>query len=332
MNILVTGGAGYIGSITTRVLLDAGHAVTVLDSLEHGHREAVDERARFVEGSVGDRAAVRDALEGIDAVLHCAGLIEVGESEKEPARYWSANVAEPLVMLEMMAEFGIQALVFSSTAAVYGEPDSVPIPETALTAPINTYGETKLAFERMIESFARAHGLRSVRLRYFNVAGAWPDGSLGEAHVPETHILPRILGSLAQGTDRFEVFGGDYPTRDGSCVRDYIHVCDLAKAHMLALEYAYSDDRFDAHSAVFNLGSGEGFTNLEVVKACAEVTGREVEVVIGDRRPGDPASLVASSERAREVLGWSPERTDLPTMIADAWRWHQTHPEGYRSA
>lgn len=328
MHVLVTGGAGYIGSITVRTLLESGHRVTVLDTLERGHREAVDPRAEFVEGSIADKDAVSSAIEGCDAVLHCAGLIEVAESQSQPERYWQANVAGPLELLHVMAERGVSALVFSSTAAVYGEPETTPIPESARTLPINTYGWSKLAFEAMIESFERAHGLRAVRLRYFNVAGAWPDGSLGEAHEPETHIVPRILRSLAGGQCQFEVFGSDYPTPDGTCVRDYLHVCDLARAHVLALERAHTGQGGE----VFNLGSGTGFSNVEVVQACARVTGREVNVTYGPRRAGDPAVLVASSARAEEVLGWRRERGDLDTIVGDAWRWHKSHPGGYQSS
>jgi len=327
VRILVTGGAGYIGSITVRRLLEAGHDVCVLDSLERGHHAAVDRAARLVIGSVGDAAAVDTALEGCDAVIHCAGLIEVAESQERPWAYWRANVAEPLVLLDRMVERRVDALVFSSTAAVYGEPAITPIPETAALDPVNSYGDTKLAFERAVVGYERAHPLRAVRLRYFNVAGAWPDGSMGEAHDPETHIVPRILGRLVQGETRFEVYGGDYETRDGTCVRDYLHVWDLAGAHLLAAERLVGG----GESAVFNLGSGEGYTNLEVVKACARVTGREIEVTMGPRRHGDPAVLVASTDRARNELGWAPERTVLETMIADAWRWHESHPMGYHS-
>lgn len=327
MHIVVTGGAGYIGSVTHRVLLDAGHDVVVLDSLVRGHEAAIDPRARLVAGSVGDRDALDEVLPGADAVMHLAGLIEVAESQRDPGRYHRANVCEPATMLEAMTAHGVDAIVFSSTAAVYGEPEQVPITEDALTRPVNVYGLTKLMFEQLLGSFESAHGLRAVRFRYFNVAGAWPDGSLGEAHEPETHILPRILGAIRDGQERFEVFGDDYPTPDGTCVRDYIHVLDLAQAHRLALERLGAGDG----GGVFNLGSGEGFSNLEVVRACSEVTGVPLEVAFGPRRPGDPARLIASAARAREVLGWAPERGALRTMIEDAWRWHQSHPGGYRA-
>ena len=325
MRILVTGGAGYIGSITVRDLLDHGHDVVVLDNLEHGHRKAVDQRAEFAEGSVGDVVLMDSVLPGCDAVMHLAGLIEVAESQRDPGRYFRANVAGPLVMLEAMVRHGVGAIVFSSTAAVYGEPDVLPLTEDAPTRPVSVYGESKLMFERILDRFGTAHGLRSIRLRYFNVAGAAPDGLLGEAHDPETHIIPRILRAISEGQNRFEVFGGDYATPDGTCVRDYIHVCDLALAHRVSLERLGGG----GESGVFNLGNGDGFSNLEVVRACADVTGRPVDVEIGQRRAGDPAMLVASSEWARDQLGWVPERPSLTGMVQDAWRWHTRFPRGY---
>jgi UDP-glucose 4-epimerase len=326
MRVLVTGGAGYIGSITTRVLLDAGHECVVLDTLERGHLEAVDPRAQFVEGSVGDREALREALPGCDAVMHLAGYIEVAESVAEPQKYFRANAIEPLIMLDEMVKHGVTALAFSSTAAVYGEPESVPIREDARTMPVNPYGASKLAFEQALEGCHSNHGIRSVRFRYFNVAGAWPDGSMGEAHSPETHIIPRVLGALRTGQADFEVYGGDYPTPDGTCVRDYIHVRDLAEAHKLGLEALV-----DGHAGgVFNLGNGHGYSNLQVVSTCAEVAGREVAIKIGPRRAGDPAFLVASAKKAQADLGWSPRHGGLAEMIGDAWKWHLAHPDGYR--
>lgn len=325
MRVLVTGGAGYIGSITTRTLLDAGHECTVLDTLERGWEPAVDPRALLIVGSVGDRGALDAALDGVDAVMHLAGYIEVAESQSDPDKYFANNTDAPIVMLDAMAEHGIDAIVFSSTAAVYGEPDEVPIREDAPARPINAYGESKLRFEHELDARAGA-GLRSIRFRYFNVAGAWPDGSLGEAHDPETHIIPRILQRMRDGQSTFEVFGDDYPTPDGTCVRDYVHVCDLAQAHRLGLERLHAG----GEGAVFNLGNGGGFSNLEVVRTCAAVTGRDVDVVIGPRRPGDPAVLVASAGRAIDELGWRPQGTELGSIIADAWRWHLAHPNGYR--
>jgi UDP-glucose 4-epimerase len=325
VRILVTGGAGYIGSITTRLLLDRGHECVVLDTLERGWRAAVDSRAVFVQGSVGDVACVRDALDGCDAVMHLAGYIDVAESVAEPAKYVRNNSVEPLTMLDSMVDSGCSSIVFSSTAAVYGEPERVPLTEDSPTVPVNPYGESKLAFERSLDVYAD-RGMRSVRFRYFNVAGAWPDGSSGEAHDPETHLIPRILRALQSGQTRFEVFGGDYPTRDGTCVRDYIHVLDLARAHAIALESLAQGHE----GGVFNLGNGDGYTNLEILRACGDVVGKPCEAVIGERRPGDPAALVASSERARVELGWIPDRPDIREMIADAWRWHLAHPNGYR--
>jgi UDP-glucose 4-epimerase len=325
MKVLVTGGAGYIGSITTRVLLDAGHEIIVLDTLENGHRDAVDTRARFEQGDVGDAKTLDWLLPGCDAVMHLAGFIEVAESQADPGRYFRNNSSKPIVMLDAMAAHGVGAIVFSSTAAVYGDPATVPITEDAPTVPVNAYGASKLMFEQALEWFGHAYGLRAVRLRYFNVAGAWPDGSLGEDHRPETHIVPRVLTAMAEGQRRFEVFGDDYPTEDGTCVRDYIHVCDLAEAHRLALMRLHEG----GDGGVFNLGNGRGYSNLEVVRACAAVTGREVEIAIGPRREGDPPKLVASSERARAELGWTPARGELETIIGDAWAWHSGRPGGY---
>ncbi len=319
MKLLVTGGAGYIGAITTRRLLDVGHEVIVLDTLEKGLATAVDPRAELVVGSVGDAVLLDRVLPGIDAVMHLAGYIEVAESQAQPGRYFQNNVAAPLVMLEAMVCHGISGLVFSSTAAVYGEPDVVPIQEDARLLPVNAYGASKLMFEQLLDWYGRIHGLRSVRFRYFNVAGAWPGGALGEAHQPETHIIPRALLAMAGGKGEFEVYGSDYPTPDGTCVRDYIHVLDLAEAHRLGLEWV---GRGGA-SAVFNLGNGQGYSNLEVVRTCAHVTGREVKVTMGQRRPGDPAMLIASSARASEVLGWRAGRGALDQIVQDAWNWHR---------
>ena len=327
MRILVTGGAGYIGSATVKDLLSAGHEVVVLDTLERGHRESVDPRATLVEGDVGDSAIVSRALDGCDAVMHLAGYIEVAESQAHPGRYFDNNVARPRVMLDAMVDAGVKAIVFSSTAAVYGEPETVPILETADKHPINAYGASKLMFEQMLSWYESIHSMRSIRLRYFNVAGAWPDGSMGEAHDPETHIIPRLLKAVAGGRAEFEVFGSDYPTRDGTCVRDYIHVCDLAEAHRLGLEALGGGH----DGGAFNLGNGEGFTNLDVVRTCGEVVGREIDVTLGPRRPGDPAALVASSERVSAELGWKAKHPELKGIIEDAWVWHESHPNGYNS-
>ncbi len=279
-----------------------------------------------MEGNVGDEVVLEGVLPGCDAVMHLAGYIEVAESQADPGRYFRNNAAAPLALLDSMVRHGVSAICYSSTAAVYGQPLEVPIVEATPTKPINAYGASKLAFEDELDWFGEAHGLRSIRFRYFNVAGAWPDGSLGEAHSPETHLIPRILGAMRDGQVQFEVYGGDYPTPDGTCVRDYVHVLDLARAHLLGLEALASG----SGGGVYNLGNERGFSNREVVETCAEVTGREVEVVIGPRRPGDPAILVASREKAERDLGWRPERTELGAIIRDAWAWHVAHPDGYR--
>jgi len=325
VRVLVTGGAGYIGSITVRLLLERGHQCVVLDTLEKGWREAVDPRADLVVGSVGDAEAVGQALRDCDGVVHLAGYIEVAESQADPERYFRNNSRAPLTLLEGMMRADVKALVFSSTAAVYGEPDAIPIMESAPTRPVNAYGESKLRFEQSIEGY-RARGLHATVLRYFNVAGAWRDGSLGEAHSPETHIIPRVLWAMREGQDRFDVFGGDYPTRDGTCVRDYIHVVDLASAHLLALQQLLAG----APGGTYNLGNGTGYSNLQVVRTCAQVSGRDVEVVVGPRRAGDPAALVASAGKAERELGWRREYPELGTIVGDAWRWHLAHPNGYR--
>ena len=325
MRILVTGGAGYIGSITTRVLLDAGHECVVLDTLENGHREAVDPRATLEVGDVGDADLLDRILPGCDAVMHLAGYIDVAESQRNPGAYLRNNAFKPLALLEAMVDHHVPAIVFSSTAAVYGIPQALPITEGQPTVPINAYGASKLMFEDELDWFERAHGIRSIRLRYFNAAGAWPDGSMGEAHPTETHLIPRILGALAEGERRLQVYGDDYDTPDGTCVRDYVHVCDLASAHRAALERLGGG----GEGGVYNLGSGRGFSILEVVRMCAEVTGKEVEFDIGPRRQGDPPVLVASSNRAAAELGWTRERDDLRVIIEDAWRWHSQHPSGY---
>ncbi len=323
MRILVTGGAGYIGAITARYLLEQAHEVVVLDTLERGPAAAVPDGALLIQGDVGSPEMTRLAVMGCDAVIHCAGYIEVAESVAEPQRYLDNNVERPRVLLEAMGELGVRALVFSSSAAVYGVSEEIPIPEAAAPHPVSPYGESKLAFERILVDEAGTGRIASVSLRYFNAAGAWPDGSLGEAHDPESHLIPRILRGVAAGEPRITLFGDDYPTPDGTCVRDYVHVLDLAWAHLLAAEWLVEGlaQGETPVATALNLGTGTGFSNREVVAACAAVTGVDIEIERGPRRPGDPAVLVASNARAAEVLGWEPERGELATIVTDAWLW-----------
>ena len=322
MRLLVTGGAGYIGSICSAVALQAGHRVTVLDNLGKGHRPAVPAGARLIEGDLLDPAALRSALQGgIDAVLHCAALIVVPESVARPELYYRNNVVGTLNLVDAMREGGVRRLVFSSTAAVYGEPEAVPILEDAPAQPANPYGNTKLAMDRMLADDCAAHGLGAVSLRYFNVGGALH--GLGEDHHPETHLIPNVLAAAAGRAPAIQLFGTDYDTPDGTCIRDYVHIGDLAAAHLLALETAAAG-RHD----VYNLGSGHGYSVREVIAAARRVTGRELEVEERPRRPGDSPRLVASSERIRARLGWVPKH-GLDEIVGDAWEWMLEHPHGY---
>jgi UDP-glucose 4-epimerase len=315
VKLLVTGGAGYIGSVCAAHLVDAGHDVTVLDDLSTGHRDAVPDGARFVPGDVGEAAG--DVLaEGFDGVLHFAARSLVGESVQQPERYWSGNVVASLRLLEAVRAHGTPRLVFSSTAATYGEPERVPIREDAPARPTNPYGASKLTIDHAITSYAAAHGLAAVSLRYFNVAGA--HGRFGERHTTETHLIPIVLQVAAGQRESVQVFGDDWPTPDGTCIRDYVHVDDLAAAHLLALDHA----RPGTH-AIYNLGSGTGFSVHEVIEACREVTGHPIPVVTGPRRAGDPAVLVASSEAITAALGWTRAHTGLTSIVADAWRFAQ---------
>ena len=327
MAILVLGGAGYIGSHTVYELIDAGRDVVVADNLLTGFRAAVHPKARFYQLDIRDRAAL-DVLfqaEKIDGVIHFAASSQVGESMSDPLKYYDNNLNGTMVLLSAMVAHGVDKIVFSSTAAAYGEPEQVPILETDRTVPTNCYGETKLSMERMMAWVSQAHGLRYVALRYFNAAGAHPSGSIGEAHTPETHLIPIILQVPNGQRDKVSIFGGDYPTRDGTCVRDYIHVTDLAQAHILALDYLLAG----GENNVFNLGNGVGFTNKEVVEVARSVTGHPIPAEIAPRRAGDPAQLVASSEKAKAVLGWKPKYDGLNTIVATAWKSHQSHPNGY---
>ena len=322
MKVLVTGGAGYIGSVVASQLVEAGHDTVVLDDFSRGHGGAVPEAARLVRGSLLDAGLVRETLtEGFDGVLHFAALSLVGESVQEPELYYRNNICGTLNLLEAMRETGSERLVFSSTAAVYGEPEEVPIRETALALPTNPYGSSKLAVDRLIGAVAGARGLAATSLRYFNVAGA--SGHFGEDHHPETHLIPLVLEAAAGGSS-VKIFGTDYPTRDGTAVRDYIHVEDLGRAHLLALEAAEPGEH-----RVYNLGNGAGFSVREVVEAARGVTGKNIDAVEAPRREGDPPALVAASDRIRADLGWKPEKPELEAMISDAWIWMQDHPRGY---
>ncbi|PPK62197.1 UDP-glucose 4-epimerase GalE [Actinokineospora auranticolor] len=316
MKLLVTGGAGYVGSVCAARLVEAGHDVVVVDDLSTGHADAVPDGARFVEADIAE-AAPELLGAGFDGVLHFAAKSLVAESMADPAKYWQGNVVTSLRLLDAMRDAGTPRLVFSSTAATYGEPEQVPILETAPTRPTNTYGASKLAIDHAITSYAKAHGLAAVSLRYFNVAGAY--GSFGERHTTETHLIPIVL-QVALGTrESISLYGDDYPTPDGTCVRDYIHVLDLAEAHLLALANATGGEH-----RIFNLGTGTGFSNRQVVETCREVTGHPIPSNTAPRRPGDPATLVASSAAAQEHLGWRPERADLHAIISDAWKFAQS--------
>jgi UDP-glucose 4-epimerase len=318
MNVLVTGGAGYIGGTVSTILMQAGHKVTVLDNLCHSKRNEVPVGVDFVEADIADRTRVESLLRELkpDGVLHFAALIEAGESMQKPEIYFRNNTASTLSLLEAMHATGTQNLVFSSTAAVYGEPKSTPIFETAELAPTNAYGESKLLVEHMLRWFHRIHGLRYAALRYFNVAGSLPNR--GEAHEPETHIIPLILDVALGRREKIFIFGDDYDTPDGTCIRDYIHVVDLADAHILALKALQTKDKM-----IYNLGNGSGFSVKEVIEAARRVTGHPIPVEIKPRRDGDPARLVASSEEAKSHLGWVPKHSSLDDILASAWAWHQ---------
>ncbi|MFI0405169.1 UDP-glucose 4-epimerase GalE [Actinomadura sp. 3N508] len=311
MKLLVTGGAGYVGSVVSALLLEAGHEVVVLDDVSTGHEDSVPEGARLVRGTLRDTAQDVLAGAGFEAVLHFAAKSLVGESVEKPGLYWDKNLGESLALLEAMRVAGVPRIVFSSTAAVYGEPESTPILETDPTRPTNPYGASKLAIDTALAEYARLHGIGGVSLRYFNVAGAY--GRLGERHTVETHLIPNVL-KIAQGDGAaVQMFGDDYPTPDGTCIRDYIHVTDLGRAHLLALDACAPGTH-----QIFNLGSGTGNSVKEVVDVCREVTGREILAEVAPRRAGDPAVLVASSDKIQAELGWKPER-DLRTMVDDAW-------------
>lgn len=328
MKILVLGGAGYIGSHTVYELIDAGNEVVIIDNLETGHMKAVHPQAKFYKGDLRDRAfvdSVLDTEKNIDAVIHFAANSLVGESMVNPLKYYDNNLCGTKVMLESLVAHGIDKVVFSSTAATYGEPQSIPIVETDPTRPTNCYGETKLSMERMFYWTGVAHNLRFVSLRYFNACGAHISGQIGEDHNPETHLIPLILQAASGKRDHISIFGTDYDTVDGTCVRDYIHVTDLAQAHILAVRYLMDGNKSD----IFNLGNGVGFTVRQVIDEARKVTGADFKVVEEGRRAGDPATLIASSDKAKSVLGWKPEYADLSKIIETAWKWHSEHKNGF---
>ena len=336
MRVLVTGGAGYIGSVVAEELLQAGHQVVVFDNLSRGHRQAVPKNAELVVGDLADRACLDQLLRSraMDAVMHFAALIEAGESMKAPEKFFRNNTANALTLLEAMLAARVKRFVFSSTAALYGNPERTPIEEDDPLHPTNAYGESKLLVERMLAWFHQIHGLRYASLRYFNAAGASrPDK--GEAHQPETHLIPRILQVALGRAEHVNIFGTDYPTPDGTCIRDYIHVGDLARAHLLALEALALENGLENPSPlihnplIYNLGNGQGFSVRQVVEVARKVTGHPVPVIESPRRAGDPAVLIASAEKIRRALGWQPRFPDLKAIVESAWQWHRTHPDGY---
>jgi len=328
MNILVTGGAGYIGSIVTAELVESGEQVVVFDNLSMGHRQAVHPGATFVQGDLADRAALDGvfATHHIDAVMHFASYTLPGESMEQPFKYIGDNVTNGLNLLQAAVQAGVRRFILSSTANLFDQPERMPIDEEERIIPGSPYGESKFILERMLHWLDRIYGMRYAALRYFNAAGAAPDGSRGEDHTPELHLIPRVLKVALGQLDEIVVFGDDYPTRDGTCVRDYIHVVDLAQAHILALH------ALDQGSRTYNLGNGQGFTVKEVIETAREVTGHPIPAKVGPRRPGDPATLIASSEKIRRELGWEPRYPELRTIVETAWNWHRTHPHGYETS
>ncbi|MBX0357708.1 UDP-glucose 4-epimerase GalE [Halobacillus sp. Nhm2S1] len=329
MKVLVCGGCGYIGSHAVIELIKASHEVVVFDNVETGHTDSIPRGIDFVEGDLRQIEEVRDAFNNyqIQAVMHFAANSLVGESVEDPLKYYENNAFGTMNLLKVMAENNVDNIVFSSTAATYGEPDQVPIVEDSQTKPTNPYGQTKLAVEKMLNWTEKAHGIKYVALRYFNVAGAHEEVDIGEDHEPETHLVPIILQVALGLRDHISIFGNDYDTEDGTCIRDYIHVVDLVKAHILALEHLIAGKP----SNVFNLGNGKGFSVKEIIDAAREVTGHEIPAIIAPRRAGDPAQLVASSKRAQRDLGWVPEYNSIVDIIRTAWAWHRRHPNGYQN-
>jgi len=327
MSILVLGGAGYIGSHAVYQLIDQGYEVVVVDNLLTGHEQAIHPKAKFYKGDIREKAFLQNVFnsESIDGVIHFAASSLVGESMNNPIKYFDNNVYGTQVLLDVMTEYDVKNIVFSSTAATYGEQEVMPITEEMATIPTNAYGETKLTMEKMMKWCDQAHGIKFVSLRYFNVAGARSTGEIGEDHDPETHLIPVVL-QVALGQREFiSIFGDDYDTEDGTCIRDYIHVEDLIDAHILALRYLQDG----GDSNVFNLGSSQGFSVKDIIDTAREVTGHPIPAKTVERRAGDPSSLIASSAKAKEVLGWNPKRTSIQQIIQDAWNWHQNHPNGY---
>ncbi|MBQ6972454.1 MAG: UDP-glucose 4-epimerase GalE [Synergistaceae bacterium] len=327
MSVLICGGAGYVGSHNVRAFTQHGEDVIVVDSLETGHRASVPEGIKFYKGDIRD-SGILDAVfteNKIEAVVHFCAYSLVGESMEKPLKYFDNNVGGMITLLEAMQRHNVGRIIFSSTAATYGEPKKVPILETDPTVPTNPYGESKRIMEKMMNWVSQLHGIKYVSLRYFNVAGAWHDGTIGEDHKVETHLIPIILQVPLGKREHVTVYGDDYPTKDGTCIRDYIHVEDLADAHIRALEYL----RSGGESSIFNLGSGDGYSVMEMITAARKVTGHAIPAEIGARRPGDPARLIADSTKAREILHWKPEIVSMEDIIATAWKWHQSHPNGY---
>ena len=327
MAILICGGAGYIGSHTVRLLLDAGENVIVADNLSTGHRSAINPAVKFYDCDIRDKIALQKifAENKIEAVFHFAAFIEAGESVINPLKYFSNNVVGMEILLEAMTEAGVDKIIFSSSAAVYGEPEKIPVDELAAKNPVNPYGDSKFIMEIMMRRVSAAHGVRFVSLRYFNACGAIEDASIGEDHHPESHLIPLILQVPLGKRDAITIFGDDYPTPDGTCIRDYIHVVDLAAAHQNALNYL----RNGGESDFFNLGSGQGFSVKEIISTAEKVTAQKIKTVLGARRAGDPARLIASSDKARKILGWQPRFDDIEKIISTAWKWHSTHPNGF---
>ncbi|MGX7394789.1 UDP-glucose 4-epimerase GalE [Carnobacterium mobile] len=329
MAVLVLGGAGYIGSHAVDQLVDRGYQVVVVDNLQTGHQESIPENVHFYEGDIRDKAFLSQVFEKetIEGVMHFAANSQVGESMREPLLYFNNNVQGTQVTLEVMQQYGVKNIVFSSSAATYGEPTEIPIMETAETHPESPYGETKLMMEKMLKWCDQAYGMRFVALRYFNVAGAKWNGSIGEDHDPETHLVPLILQTALGQREELAIFGDDYATPDGTCIRDYVHVVDLIDAHILALEYLKAGNE----SNIFNLGSSTGFSVKEMVETARQVTGKEIPAKVEPRRAGDPSTLIASSKKAQTILGWNPKFPDVKDIISSAWQWHESHPTGYQT-